>query len=94
MIELKGYLLDEYLKDIPNLIVFFGSETCPLCQIVKEKVKIIEKNWDGRFIYVEGDVFDDICDEYDIESYPTLIKFIKGKEVKRITGDNVQTLLK
>ena len=94
MIELKGYLLDEYLKDIPNLIVFFGSKTCPLCQIVKEKVKIIGKNWDGRFIYVEGDIFDSICDEYDIETYPTLIKFIKGKEVKRVTGDKVQTLFK
>jgi thiol-disulfide isomerase/thioredoxin len=94
MIELKSNTLKQYLQTSPKVILIFGAEWCPVCQILTEKIKIIEKNSNEyKFLYVDGDKFELLADSYYIEKYPTMVKYINGREVERKEGSNIKKLI-
>ena len=94
MIELKSNVLKQYLQTVPKVILIFGAEWCPMCNILREKIKIIEKDGsEYEFLYVDGDKFESLADDYYIEKYPTMIKYINGGEVKRKEGTNIKKLI-
>jgi len=94
MIELKDNVLRQHLNTFPKLIVIFGAEWCPTCQILKEKIKVIEKNGsEYEFLYIDGDKFEALADDYYIIKYPTMIKFINGGETRRKEGSNIKKLI-
>ena len=84
MITLKSNNLQSYLEALPNkILLIFASPTCPACKVV---VPQVEKQVGGQIeiLYIDGDKWENIADEYDIEWYPTLILLNEGKEIKRI----------
>jgi len=84
MITLKSNNLLNYLEALPSkVLLIFASPTCPACQVV---VPQVEKQVGDQIsiLYIDGDKWEEIADEYDIEFYPTLILLNEGKEIKRI----------
>ena len=84
MITLKSNNLLKYLEALPSkVLLIFASPTCPACQVV---VPQVEKQVGDQIsiLYIDGDKWEEIADEYDIEFYPTLILLNEGKEIKRI----------
>lgn len=84
MITLKSNNLLNYLEALPSkVLLIFASPTCPACKVV---VPQVEKQVGDQIeiLYINGDKWEEIADEYDIEFYPTLILLNKGKEIKRI----------
>lgn len=84
MITLKSNNLLNYLEALPSkVLLIFASPTCPACKVV---VPQVEKQVGDQIeiLYIDGDKWEEIADEYDIEFYPTLILLNKGKEIKRI----------
>lgn len=97
MIILKSNNLAYYLSVLPReLLIIVGSPTCPLC--TKMVPQIEEKLGDRiEILYIDGDKWEDIADQYDIEYYPTLILLEDGKEVKRIdrvNSKNIKNIMK
>ena len=84
MITLKSNNLLNYLEALPSkVLLIFASPTFPACQVV---VPQVEKQVGDQIeiLYIDGNKWEDIADEYDIEFYPTLILLNEGKEIKRI----------
>lgn len=84
MITLKSNNLPYYLSVLPKkLLLVFASQTCPACKVI---VPQVEKQVGDQIeiLYIDGDKWEEIADEYDIEFYPTLILLNEGKEIKRI----------
>lgn len=84
MITLKSNNLQSYLEALPSkILLIFASPTCPACKVV---VPQVEKQVGGQMeiLYIDGDKWVKIADEYSIEWYPTLILLNEGKEIKRI----------
>ena len=84
MITLKSNNLLNYLEALPSkVLLIFASPTCPACKVV---VPQVEKQVGDQIsiLYIDGDKWEEIADEYDIEFYPTLILLNEGKEIKRI----------
>lgn len=94
MITLKSNNLAYYLSVLPKeVLLIFASPTCPLC--AKTLPLIEEKLGDQiEMLYIDGDKWEDIADQYDIEFYPTLILLEDGKEVNRIDRVNSKTINK
>jgi len=85
MITLKSSNLDYYISVLPKeLLLIFGSPTCPACKVV---IPQVEKQVGDQMeiLYIDGVKWEDIADEYNIEWYPTLILLNEGKEIKRIS---------
>lgn len=95
MVNLKSNVLKKYLDIIPNAIIVVGADWCPHCNVLMDKIKDLEdKDCGYQFLYIDGDKFGDVADELHIEKYPTMIKYINGKEVKRKTGSNINKFIK
>lgn len=97
MIALKSNNLDYYLSVLPSeVLLIFASPTCPLC---KEIIPQIEKKLGDKIsiLYIDGNKWEKIADEYDIDYYPTLILLEDGKEINRIDKvkeNNIMKILK
>jgi thioredoxin-like negative regulator of GroEL len=97
MITLKSNNLDYYISVLPKeVLLIFASPTCPLC---REMVPQIEKQLGDQIeiLYIDGDKWEDIADQYDIEYYPTLILLEDGKEINRIdrvNSKNIKNIIK
>tara|TARA_R110001632_G_scaffold29369_4_gene78076 strand:- start:972 stop:1265 length:294 start_codon:yes stop_codon:yes gene_type:complete len=94
MITLKSDNLVGYLGKLPSeVLLIFAS---PLCAICKEVVpKIEEKLGDTiTLLYIDGDQWDEISEQYNIDYYPTVIYLIDGEEKKRIARVNSKTINK
>ena len=84
MIILKSENLDYYLSVLPpKVLLIFASPTCPACKVV---VPQVEKQVGDQMeiLYIDGDKWSNIADQYDIKWYPTLILLEDKKEIKRI----------
>lgn len=94
MITLKSDNLAYYISVLPKeVLLIFASPTCPLC---REMVPQIEKQLGDQIeiLYIDGDKWENIADQYDIDYYPTLILLENGKEINRIDRVNKKSMLK
>ena len=88
MIILKSDNLKYYLSVLPSkVLIIIGSPTCNMCKI---EVPKIEKQLGDKIeiLYINGEKWGQIADQYNVEFYPTLILLEDGKVVDRI--DNMR----
>ena len=84
VLELDGAQLDEVVKADKALVVFY-SKTCGPCKMLRFVLKDISKDVDGVSIgEIDFDANKDATAKYKVESYPTLLLFKNGEEVKRV----------
>jgi thioredoxin 1 len=78
--------LKQRLDDGESLTVYFYSPTCVYCQQTTPIVGPLTEELGidlKRFNLLE---FEDGWDDFNIESTPTMIHFVDGKEEKRVVG--------
>lgn len=86
VIELDGKQLNETVQSKRALIIFY-SKTCGPCKMLRFVLKDIAKDVDDIVIgEIDFDANKDATTLYKVESYPTLILFKDGEEVKRMKG--------
>ena len=73
--------------DLP-VLVDFGAEWCHPCKQLDPIVEELVEEWDGKVKVFKLDVDSNIHTtmNYGIMSVPSLILFIKGEPVERLTG--------
>ncbi len=86
-------------------LVYFGAEWCPYCVILHPKLEEIASGTPD-FVLADINVDDDmpLVEKYNVELYPTVIKFVNGEAVGRlvaspdpdkpITIDDINNLMK
>ncbi len=68
-------------------VVLFYATWCPFSQAFLPVFKEYSKNNPDECLSVIVDEEPDICEEYDIEYYPTVIMFKKGNVHKRLDSE-------
>jgi len=83
----KNFAEDVLLSDIPVLVDFW-AEWCGPCRMIAPILEELseELNTSLKIVKVNADNNTSLVAEFGIRSIPTTIIFVKGKEVKRITG--------
>lgn len=84
---------NEFKKEIKkdNLLVYFYKKDCNACSLLKKDLNNIIKK-DKLTVYavdiMKNDNDEKLYNYVDIKYTPTIIRFQKSKEVKRIEGNN------
>ena len=84
---------NEFKKEIKkdNLLVYFYKKDCNACSLLKKDLNNIIKK-DKLTVYavdiMKNDNDEILYNYVDIKYTPTIIRFQKSKEVKRIEGNN------
>lgn len=83
----KNFAEDVLLSDIPVLVDFW-AEWCGPCKMIAPILDelAVELNNSLKIVKVNADDNTSLVAEFSIRSIPTMIVFVGGKEVKRITG--------
>jgi len=68
-------------------VVLFYATWCPFSQAFLPTFEEYSKNNPNECLSVIVDEEPDLCDEYNIEYYPTVIMFKKGKVHKRLDAE-------
>lgn len=81
--------IEDFIEKKPISIIYFSGESCNVCPIIKNKLKIILENYKEVDI-IEIDVSSnrEISASYNIFSIPVLLLFVEGKESLRY-GRNI-----
>ncbi len=85
--QTKKSTFHEKVDSKDRAIVLFYATWCPFSQAFLPIFKEYSKNNPDECLSVIVDEEPDICDEYDIEYYPTVIMFKKGKAHKRLDAE-------
>jgi thioredoxin 1 len=83
-----GTFESEVLKSTLPVVVDFTAVWCGPCKMMDPLVTQLAKDWEGKVKVFKLDV-DDSCDiamQYGVMGVPTLILFVNGKPVQRLTG--------
>ena len=78
----------EVLKSSLPVMVDFTAIWCGPCKMLEPVVTQLSQDWDGKVKVFKLDV-DDSCDiamQYGVMGVPTLLLFVNGKVVQRLTG--------
>lgn len=83
----KNFAEDVLLSDIPVLVDFW-AEWCGPCKMIAPILDelSVELNTSLKIVKVNADDNSSLVAEFGIRSIPTMIVFVGGKEIKRITG--------
>ncbi len=85
----EGENLQETLGNVqtPTIVDFF-AQWCGPCKILAPVLANISEKYEDliSIIKVDIDKYSDTAREYEVQSVPTLIFFLNGKEVKRTIG--------
>jgi thioredoxin 1 len=83
----KTFAEDVLLSELPVLVDFW-AEWCGPCKMVAPVLEELSTELDSslKIVKVNADDNTSLVAEFSIRSIPTMIIFVKGKEVKRITG--------
>jgi thioredoxin 1 len=82
----------DFPKDVleSNLpvLVDFTAVWCGPCKMLDPVVKQLAQDWEGRVKVFKLDIDEnqDLTLQYQVMGVPTLILFIKGKPVQRVSG--------
>lgn len=79
---------NEVIASSQPVLVDFGAVWCGPCKMLDPVVKQLSDQWAGKVKVVKLDVDDspDLAAEYQVMGVPTLLLFVKGKPVERVTG--------
>jgi thioredoxin 1 len=83
----KDFAEDVLLSDIPVLVDFW-AEWCGPCKMIAPILDelSIELESSLKIVKINADDNTSLIAEFSIRSIPTMIIFVGGKELKRITG--------
>jgi thioredoxin 1 len=79
---------DEVLESTVPVLVDFGAEWCKPCKQLDPIVEDLSSGWGTqvKVVKVDADVSVDTTMKYGVMGLPTLILFVSGKEVARLSG--------
>ena len=83
-----GTFESEVLKSTLPVVVDFTATWCGPCKMLDPLITQLAKDWEGKVKVFKLDV-DDSCDiamQYGVMGVPTLLLFVNGKVVQRLTG--------
>ena len=86
-ITAKTFAQDVLLSELPVLVDFW-AEWCGPCKMIAPVLDELSVELENslKIVKVNADDNTSLIAEFSVRSIPTLIVFVKGKEVKRITG--------
>jgi len=72
------------------VLVDFSATWCGPCKMLDPILEQLAKDWQGKVQFYQVDVDEDanLAMQYQVMGVPTVMLFIKGKPVERITGYN------
>ena len=78
----------EVLKSTLPVIVDFTAIWCGPCKMLEPVVMQLSQEWDGKVKIVKLDVDDNsnLAVQYGVMGVPTLILFVNGNPVQRLSG--------
>ncbi len=78
----------EVLKSSLPVMVDFTAIWCGPCKMLEPVVVQLSQEWDGKVKVVKMDVDDNssLVMQYGVMGVPTLILFVNGKPVQRLSG--------
>jgi thioredoxin 1 len=78
----------EVLQSDSPVLVDFTAVWCNPCKMLDPVVKQLAQDWEGRVKVVKLDVDDNanLAMDYQIMGVPTLMLFVKGEAVTRVSG--------
>ncbi len=78
----------EVLKSTQPVIVDFTAIWCGPCKMLDPVVTQLSQEWDGKVKFVKLDVDDssNLAVRYGVMGVPTLILFVGGNPVQRLSG--------
>ncbi|HSB67487.1 MAG TPA: thioredoxin [Anaerolineales bacterium] len=78
----------EVLKSTVPVMVDFTAVWCGPCKMLEPVVSQLSQEWEGKVKVVKLDVDDNsnLAMQYGIMGVPTLILFVDGKPVQRLSG--------
>jgi thioredoxin 1 len=90
--EFKQKVLDSPLP----VVVEFGAEWCHPCKALEPVLKQLAQEWSGKADLVQVNVDDaqGLVQKYTVFSVPTVMLFVKGQPVERLTGFQTREKLK
>ena len=83
----KTFAEDVLLSELPVLVDFW-AEWCGPCKMIAPVLEELSVELENslKIIKVNADDNTSLIAEFSVRSIPTMIVFVGGKEVKRITG--------
>lgn len=89
MIELKSDLINQYLKVNNDILAIFGSSQCKYCIELKPLLYQLSQEYPEReIIFIDCEKFPISADLYDIDSYPTVIRFKQQTPINKLVTSN------
>jgi thioredoxin 1 len=78
----------EVLKSTLPVMVDFTAVWCGPCKMLEPVVFQLSQEWDGKVKFVKMDVDDNssLAVKYGVMGVPTLILFVNGNPVQRLSG--------
>ncbi|MBM7554926.1 thioredoxin family protein [Thalassobacillus pellis] len=73
-------------------VMLFSADWCPDCRYLEPIIPELEEEFpEQTFVYVDRDLFLNICTEHGIFGIPSFIVFDKGEESGRFVSKNRKT---
>lgn len=84
----EGSFQTEVLESQMPVLVDFGAVWCGPCKMLDPVVKQLATEWSGKVKVVKLDVDDspDLAVQYQVLGVPTLMLFVGGKPIERMSG--------
>jgi thioredoxin 1 len=78
----------EVLESTLPVVVDFTAVWCNPCKMLDPVVTQLSQDWNGKVKFVKLDVDDNsnLAVQYGVMGVPTLILFVKGNPVQRLSG--------
>jgi len=78
----------EVLEAALPVLVDFTAAWCGPCKLLDPVVKQLAQEWDGRVKVAKLDIDEnqDLTVQYQVMGVPTLMLFVKGQPVQRVSG--------
>ena len=78
------------------VVVEFGAEWCHPCKTLEPILKQLSVEWSGKasLVQIDVDQAQNLVQKYSIFSVPTILMFVKGQPVERLTGFQPKEKLK
>lgn len=84
----EGAFESEVLNSTLPVIVDFTAVWCGPCKMLEPVVKQLSQEWEGKVKIVKVDVDDNskVAMQYGVMGVPTLILFVNGEPIQRMSG--------